>query len=516
MTLPAPPPQIHIPGPRKMSHMLATVIMVAAILAASVCAAGSSPNAPPPQPANGRPPQQYHPRIIFNCDGNSVFTAANGDLNRWIANVFTGLEHGQVDALFWCDGAGGNTANYDSKVLELTGQRIGKVPPALVQWIPEDNDPPKVVIAEARKRGLLVFYSFRINDIHDSFLPEEFPTFKEQHPEWMIGAGRPYGYNTALNFALPEVRALKFATIEEIVRNYDFDGLEIDFMRSPPFFLPGEEPAHADVLTQFLRDVRVLLDAQGRARGRRLELAVRVDDTLEACRLDGFDVPAWVAEGVLDLITLGSGVLDIEVEEFRRLVEGANITIYPCLYGWPSSYMPVSPELARGLALNYWLQGADGIYTFNWFPHEPDKAYQVGLLNEIGSPETLHGKDMMFAAERGRPLREYPHNWMHAVLPATVAAGQEVPVPIMVGEDFTEYPPSSLELVLTCDGLEQADPLQLSLNDQALSLGSRDDAHVRAPLAPGQVLQGCNQVTIGLSSGEATITAVEIHARYSR
>ena len=30
-------------------------------------------------------------------------------------------------------------------------------------------------------------YSFRINDIHDSFMPDEMATFKVDHPEWLIG-----------------------------------------------------------------------------------------------------------------------------------------------------------------------------------------------------------------------------------------------------------------------------------------------------------------------------------------
>ena len=34
-----------------------------------------------------------------------------------------------------------------------------------------------------------------------------------------------------LNWAIPEVRAHKFALIKELCTNYDFDGLEMDFMR---------------------------------------------------------------------------------------------------------------------------------------------------------------------------------------------------------------------------------------------------------------------------------------------
>ncbi len=53
----------------------------------------------------------------------------------------------------------------------------------------EGNDPPKVVVREAHKRGLDVFWSFRMNDIHDGHLANEFSTFKEEHPEWILGQG---------------------------------------------------------------------------------------------------------------------------------------------------------------------------------------------------------------------------------------------------------------------------------------------------------------------------------------
>ena len=114
-------------------------------------------------------------RVIFNSDGMGVDN--RGSVDAYIQKLFGPLEDSHVDALFWSDGAGGNTANYDSEVLELPGERIGEVHPELLRWIKEGNDPPKVVVREAKTRGLDVFYSFRINDIHDAFIAGEFPTF---------------------------------------------------------------------------------------------------------------------------------------------------------------------------------------------------------------------------------------------------------------------------------------------------------------------------------------------------
>jgi hypothetical protein len=480
---------------------------------ASGYASGDSAAAKRGAPANRPRPTKF--RVIFNCDGSGVSLDAKGDLDQWIRNVFAGLEHSHVDALLWCDGAGGNTARYDSQVLELNGRRMGKPDPDIVKWIAEGNDPPQVIVREARKRGLAVFYSFRINDIHDDFTPEEFPTFKEQHPEWMIGAGHPYGYKTALNFAVPEVRALKFAVIKEIFDKYDFDGIEIDFMRSPPFFIPGQEPAHAHILTEFLRDVRRHLDQRARERGRTIALAARVDESLEACRLDGFEVATWIKDRLVDYLILGSGVMDINVEEFTKLARGSGVLIYPCLYGWPSGYSPISAELARGLATNYWRQGADGIYTFNWFPHEPAKAYQIELLREIGEPEAMRGKAKTFAAERGSPAREYPHNWMRAALPLTLSAGKNAHIPIMVGEDLKRPPvPAMLELRIACEQLTDADQIDIALNGKPLPAGTRNGSQVVIPLAPNQIRAGRNRIGVHVEGGGVTLTAAEIHIGY--
>jgi hypothetical protein len=270
-----------------------------------------------------------------------------------------------------------------------------------------------------------------------------------------------------------------------------------------------------NALTQFLREVREHLRKRGVERGRSVELAARVDENLEACRLDGFDVQTWVKEGLVDILILGSGAIDIAIEEFKELAKGTGVLIYPCLYGWPSKYVPIPAELARGLAANYWYQGADGIYTFNWFPHEANKKYQIELLNEIGDLQSLTGKPMMFAADRGRPQREYPHNWMKAVLPVTLKAGEEVSVPVMVGIDLTKPRlPRVLGLRIECEGLPHADALKIQLNRNRLPEGIHSGSRLTIPLSINEVILGRNQVNLALVNGEITVMAVEIHVGY--
>ena len=103
----------------------------------------------------------------------------------------------------------------------------------------------------------------------------------------VIFNGDVTGFPTSLNFSVPQVRALKFRVIGEIFRKYDFDGLEIDFLRSAPYFLPGEEAKHAHLVTERRRRVRKHLIERGTQRGRPIRRAARVEGSLASCRKDG-------------------------------------------------------------------------------------------------------------------------------------------------------------------------------------------------------------------------------------
>lgn len=466
-------------------------------------------------------------RVIFNSDGHAVAKDAEGDVEQWIRNLFDPLEESHVDALFWCDGSGGNTANYDSQVLERTGVRAGKQRKDIDAWIAAGQDPPKVVVREAKRRGLDVFFSLRVNDIHDSFIPEEMATFKVEHPEWMLGEvqyDRVTSFKSALNFAIPEVRELKFRVIEEIFTKYDFDGLEMDFLRSAPYFLPGTEEKNAGLLTQLLRRVRAFLDEQGKKRDRRLSLAVRVDESLAACHRDAFEVETWIREGLVDIVTLGSGVMDMELEEFKRLAADTGVHIYPCLYGWPSKYSPITSELATGLALNYHAQGADGIYLFNWFPHTKNNSESTGphlapLLKELGDPQILSARQgkQMFPVDRGRPASEYPNNWWHCVLPAKLTFEQPLELSLRAFPAFLESDDLNLEMV--AENLADAATVLVTANGKKLAQWEAlGEGRFRTSIAADQLRSGRNPLTLklvtpGTANPAINILAVELHVQ---
>jgi hypothetical protein len=74
----------------------------------------------------------------------------------------------------------------------------------------------------------------------------------------------------------------------------DADGVDLDFLRHPLYFKPGEEHANRHLMTDLIGKIRKALDEVGKDRGRRLKLCVRVLAPLEACEAIGLDVRTWL------------------------------------------------------------------------------------------------------------------------------------------------------------------------------------------------------------------------------
>lgn len=51
--------------------------------------------------------------------------------------------------------------------------------------------------------------------------------------DWEKYSGEPRQSWSSLDFSYPEVREHVFSLIQEVAQNYDVDGVELDFFRSP-------------------------------------------------------------------------------------------------------------------------------------------------------------------------------------------------------------------------------------------------------------------------------------------
>ena len=260
---------------------------------------------------------------------------------------------------------------------------------------------------------------------------------------------------SALNYAHPRVRALKLRIAEEFFERWDFDGIELDWLRHSLYFPRGTERESGKHLTDFMRQIRKRLKARAEKRGRPIEIAVRIPERVEWCLEGGFEVPTWIEEDLVDILILGQGLTALPSMNGLRKLMTRELPIYPCIFAYGNGY-PVSPdEVIRGNAANLWRDGANGLYTFNWFFYGP---WRQKILEEIADPQRLGGKDKDYTLmqrfeptprEPGADYLRYNTILKDAPVPFSIKVAdgpKEVPVPLADSQSPAGESPRSSEL----------------------------------------------------------------------
>ena len=250
----------------------------------------------------------------------------------------------------------------------------------------------KVALEQAHRDGLTYLAGFRMNDRHG--VAQQGKVYRE-NPQWHL-EGFPGGFD----FSKQPVRDAHLTFLKQLLDGYDVDGVEYDYMRWVYVFPRGTEKKNAPLLTDFMRSSRRLLDEAGRRRGRKLLLAARVPDRLQEAIDVGFDVPAWIEQGLIDYVVpshFGCMDFDVKVEKYRELTEGTDCRVYPSTQGWLWSAdwrMPMTGlgrEHYYAAATNYYAFGADGISTYNYYYFSAFDAQMIKLqeLTPMRDPQLL-------------------------------------------------------------------------------------------------------------------------------
>jgi hypothetical protein len=395
--------------------------------------------------------------------------------------------------------------------------------PALPFWRTYENimslkerglDILDVLIDRAHEKGLEFFGSFRLSHPNDPKNVDAFDTwqFRIDHPEWCLrGRGR---YN--FNWIHPEVRAERFAIIEEAVNRYDMDGFELDLAFSPFFFEEGETEVNSHILTDYIREVRGLVRGAARRRGRPMVLGARVLPVLSSNLALGMNVPDWLNEGLLDYVVpmvYGAWMQTDADPPFEWLVQTAGRSgceVYPALQSRIDSELEgrrptraASVDNYRAAAAAYWSKGADAIYLpwFDW----PIGTEQRQVLCEIADPDLLREKPKHYVMIRR--LTEAEEFGYTAQLPLSLTPGLDAPgqtVRLYVA-DITERVDATLKLRLA--NSTSHDSMTVSVNGVPLPEElCRRTSHgfeyywLEYPLPDGALHNGRNQVGVALHS----------------
>ena len=219
-----------------------------------------------------------------------------------------------------------------------------------------------------------VFVNYRMNDYHYTN-NKEWPTHNQfylEHPEYWLNVGSTTTDQT-LNYMYPQVRDYYYSLVEELVSNYDVDGLELDFERSPIFFDFDEVSLQqaSEIMTDFVGRIRAMMDLVGAEKGKYLQLSVRVSQSLAKSNLVGLDIEKWDELGYVDIVNVTQtyyNTLDLDVESYiDNLSSDAKVyaELQYCISQAGSNRYYTTLEGFKATAANYYARGVDGLSTFN-------------------------------------------------------------------------------------------------------------------------------------------------------
>ncbi len=421
-------------------------------------------------------------RIVFNNDGDDMQNPQAVTAAGLLEGRTTVLLGSQVDAIWYHSSHGLKLNQKESCFARLYGHpdpgglTTGNLQKLMAR---EGKDALEVMIDTCHERGIEIFWSNRMNDIHDSFRPEILTNIKREHPEYMLSTveeGKKYGWKSwpdprtrwsALDFERPEIRDLTVSAMHDICKTYDIDGIELDFLRQELYFRPtlersAVEEEHLAVMNDMMRKLRAVTEEEGSRRGRPILLAARSAETLQFSKDVGLDVETWLKENLIDVLVVGRTELGFMVpgRELFDLAHDHEVPVYAdLLRGHSEDSSGRDPKVWRGVAMYRFWEGADGVYIFNLFDPIVPMWWELGETDKLAKTDKAYVWDWSSAASliwqagppEGNLAEVLPKQRMHDLRPRppmTVSeAGCEVV--LMVGEDLSAAPPSGKHRLLT-------------------------------------------------------------------
>ena len=251
--------------------------------------------------------------------------------------------------------------------------------------IEDGHDLMQIYVDGAREHGLPVFASMRMNDAHTDSEDRMWygrSTLKIERPDLLIGSAMPeakhgaeWTFSWMWDYAQDEVRQRFLGIADETLTRYDFDGLEFDFCRQPPYFRGGQVVQNIPVMTDFVRQGRDIVRRHAERRGRDLRFVVRVPTSIGESLSIGIDTLAWIREELADAVVVSSPGYCVTRADVTAAVEAAGDGPVLVYRGFDGSTYAVSPQegyernapaVLRGAGLNGYRDGGAGIALFNY------------------------------------------------------------------------------------------------------------------------------------------------------
>ena len=203
-----------------------------------------------------------------------------------------------------------------------------------------------------RQRGVSPWLSYRMNATHFSGAPNSPVNCRLFREEKYRLSGRVPGPTTTtqagwigLNYGFAPVRDHMFAMIREGVETYDYEGVELDWLRHPVCLEPTASARQVDEFTDWIASIKALT----RARSKACPLGLRIPANLGYLRDIGLDVAALTRRGLVDFVTFSNywqTAWEMPLDELRRQL-GPDVTIYGGMEDAPNWLETHAPTLTE-------------------------------------------------------------------------------------------------------------------------------------------------------------------------
>ncbi len=361
-----------------------------------------------------------HKRLVTTIDGFSFIydrrCVTKEDLLREI-EVYRDTDYGTLILQM----GGADMTNYPSRVGEMLGQDLEvfdrdgdrNYAEAIGILARKKINPTRVLMEGAQALGMKVHVAIRpgaweISPPLDSFFTSR---FYRQHPEWRCvdRDGTPV---PRMSLAVPQVRAHLIEVLREAV-GFGADGACVLYVRGVPYVLyekpfadlfqarygkdvlsvPENDPQilalRAEIITTFMREIRAMLDEEGKRRGVRLQLSAMIMANEADNKRYGIDVRQWIEQKLVDLIMPylhagGSSAREYDMAFFKAVCGPAKVPVKPTFIGWNTPNLTLLLQQAAAL----YEQGADGLTIWDGNSYD-DQAARWSVMRRLGNPEDI-------------------------------------------------------------------------------------------------------------------------------
>ncbi len=368
-----------------------------------------------------------HVRLLADSGVDTYLVNPNGQLpwypSQALDHVLTGYSRGDRDFVRSCYPAVSD--DFPQERLDVMLDKATAMLDRYLDLVEADMNWLAETAAACRDHGVSPWLSIRMNDAHGANSWDTcYMNCPPQRDEANRLDGRPFNpanppeeFLRVCNYQRQEVRDYYLAMIRELIESYDFEGIELDWLRTPLCMNPPASQTDIDLMIGWIREIRELTRRKARQNGRPYPLGLRIPAQLGMLKTHGLDVIALAGQQLIDFVSPSNfwqTTWDLPYDRMRAKL-GSAVAIYGVIEDAPNwlfarsedhaiqSYrlLSASPSLIRGNAAGKLAMGVDGIEFFNFFCTDA-KGVHGGAEEQRAKYEAIKGiSDLQNL--RGRP-----------------------------------------------------------------------------------------------------------------